>query len=133
LDGVRVVPGEIPTAPLRLAAEVYPHPAMVRLFRLDQIIKYKKGLVRKKRGEFARLQGLLCQFVASEFPFLTLDDATRALLSVPWSKAEEDRLDAFFCAMVGLWHVHHCGRRSEVLGDMATGFILLPHDLRQDV
>ncbi len=34
----------------RWILEVYPHPAMVRLFRLERIIKYKKGTVAQKRG-----------------------------------------------------------------------------------
>ena len=115
----------------RIAAEVYPHPAMVRLFRLPRIIKYKKGPVAARRLEFRRLefrrlQGLLAALLAREFPFLLLDADTNALLATPWTKPVEDRTDALFCALIALWHVHHAGTRSEVLGDLATGFILLP-------
>jgi len=113
----------------RLAAEVYPHPAMVRLFRLPRIIKYKKGPVADRRREFRRLQGLLRDLLAAEFPILTLDAETPALLVAPWSKPVEDRTDALFCALIALWHVHHRGTRSEILGDLATGFILLPSSL----
>jgi len=114
----------------RLAAEVYPHPAMVRLFRLPRIIKYKKGPVAARRLEFRRLQGLLTALLAREFPFLLLDPETNALLATPWTKPVEDRTDALFCALLALWHVHYAGTRSEVLGDLATGFILLPAVLR---
>jgi predicted RNase H-like nuclease len=117
-------------SPLRLVAEVYPHPAMVRLLRLSRIVKYKKGRIAERHSEFARLQGLLVGLLAAEFPYLELDDETRSLLASPWSKGAEDRLDAFFCAIIGLWHLHHRGRRSQVVGDLATGFILLPEDLR---
>jgi predicted RNase H-like nuclease len=110
----------------RLAAEVYPHPAMVRLFRLSRIIKYKKGPVVARRREFRRLQRLLRALLAAECPFLALDADTPALLAAPWSKPVEDRTDALFCALLALWHVHHHGARSEILGDLATGFILLP-------
>jgi hypothetical protein len=113
----------------RLAAEVYPHPAMVRLFRLPRIIKYKKGPVADRRREFGRLQCLLRDLLATEFPILTLDAETPALLVAPWSKPVEDRTDALFCALIALWHVHHRGTRSEILGDLATGFILLPTNL----
>ena len=113
----------------RLAAEVYPHPAMVRLFRLPRIIKYKKGPVADRRREFRRLQGLLRDLLAAEFPILTLDSETPALLVAPWSKPVEDRTDALFCALIALWHVHYRGTRSEILGDLATGFILLPSSL----
>ncbi len=114
----------------RFAAEVYPHPAMVRLFRLPRIIKYKKGPVSARREEFRRLQSFLTALLAAEFPFLALDAETPALLAAPWTKPVEDRTDALFCALIALWHVHHAGRRSEVIGDLATGFILLPADLR---
>lgn len=115
-------------SPLRLAAEVYPHPAMVRLFRLPRIIKYKKGPVAARRREFRRLQLLLTALLAREFPFLAPDADTSALLATPWTKPVEDRTDALFCALIALWHVHHAGARSEVIGDLATGFILLPAD-----
>ncbi len=103
---------------------------MVRLFRLSRIVKYKKGRVEERHHEFTRLQGLLSCLLAAEFPFLVLDHATCALLAARWSKSCEDQLDAFFCALIGLWHVHHGGRRSEILGGITTGFILLPEDLR---
>jgi predicted RNase H-like nuclease len=116
--------------PLRLAAEVYPHPAMVRLLRLPRIVKYKKGRMTERHSEFARLQSLLVGLLSTEFSFLELDEESRSLLKVRWSKSAEDRLDAFFCALIGLWHVHHYGRRSQIIGDCSTGFILLPEDLR---
>ncbi len=114
----------------RLVTEVYPHPALVRFLRLDRIVKYKRGRVAERRREFARLGRLLRGFVARELPFLALDDETRLIFEVPWSKPVEDRLDAFVCALIGLWHVHHEGRRSEVLGDLQTGFLLLPAETR---
>jgi predicted RNase H-like nuclease len=116
----------IENQPPRLAAEVYPHPAMVRLFRLPRIIKYKKGPVAARRLEFRRLQRLIAALLATEFPFLALDADTPALLAAPWTKPVEDRTDALFCALIALWHVHYAGTRSEIIGDLATGFILLP-------
>jgi len=113
-----------------VVAEVYPHPAMVRLFRLDRIIKYKKGRVAEKRIEFKRLQLLMKKSLREQFPFLSLNQETKTLIAESWSKAIEDKTDALFCAMIGLWHVMHQGRRSEVIGDNKTGFILLPEDLR---
>ena len=126
LGELGIVAGTVPDGNRRQAAEVYPHPAMVRLFRLPRIIKYKKGRVGAKRAEFARLQDLMRALLAEDFPWLEPDADTRALLDQPWSKPVEDRTDALFCAMIGLWHLHHQGRRSEVIGDLATGFILLP-------
>jgi predicted RNase H-like nuclease len=115
----------------RLAAEVYPHPALCRLLRLERIVKYKRGPVAARRGEFRRLQWLLGRVLRAELAWVARPVALDALLRTPWSKAVEDRTDALVCALVGLWHVHHAGRRSEVIGDVDTGFILLPEDLRR--
>lgn len=103
----------------RLVAEVYPHPAMVRLFGLARILKYKRGPVDARRLEFRRLQRLLEHCRRAHFAGLVLARATRSLLCSPWSKASEDRTDALFCALIGLWHWRHRGQQSEVLGDLA--------------
>lgn len=110
----------------RLVAEVYPHPAMVRLFGLDRIVKYKKGRVAERRREFRRLQRLLCACLAGEFPEVALPPETRRLLRTPWTKDIEDRTDALFCALIGWRHWRDRGRSSEVIGNLGTGFILLP-------
>jgi predicted RNase H-like nuclease len=110
-----------------MAAEVYPHPAMVRLFEIPRIVKYKRGTVAERRKEFARLQDLLSTLLEHRFPYLTLSEEARSLLQSPWSKRVEDLTDAFFCALIGLWHWKHHGKKSEILGNKRTGFILLPH------
>lgn len=115
--------------PERIVAEVYPHPAMVRLLRLPRILKYKRGPVAARRREFARYQRLMRGLLTAEFGFLEAAPIA-PWLRVRWSKPAEDRLDALFCLLVALWHLHHRGRRSETIGDLATGFILLPEDLR---
>ena len=112
----------------RWVAEVYPHPAMVRMFGLPRIIKYKKGSVAERRKEFQRLQGLMGKLMKRRFPGLTLNQETRSLLKEKWSKPVEDRTDALFCALIGMWHWMHRGKRSEVIGDRKTGFILLPEE-----
>jgi predicted RNase H-like nuclease len=115
------------------AAEVFPHPAMVHLLGLPQIVKYKRkpGRARvESDAEFARLQRLIRESLVVQFPFLALDADTPALLAAPWTKPVEDRIDALFCALIALWHVHYAGARSEIIGDLTTGFILLPADLR---
>jgi predicted RNase H-like nuclease len=48
------------------------------------------------------------------------------LLTTDWSKPVEDKLDAFFCALIGYHHYLHGQGKSEVIGDRQTGFILLP-------
>ena len=110
----------------RLVCEVYPHPAMLRLFGLDRIVKYKKGPVANRRKEFRRLQALLRTCLAEKFPKLKLNDEMTELLTTDWSKPVEDKLDAFFCALIGYHHYLHGQGKSEVIGDRQTGFILLP-------
>ena len=115
------------------AAEVFPHPAMVHLLRLPRIIRYKRKSGRPRvesDAEFRRLQRLTANLMAVQFPFLSTDTATTELLAAPWTKPIEDRTDALFCALIALWHVHHAGARSEVIGDLANGFVLLPADQR---
>ena len=111
---------------MKTVAEVYPHPAMVRMFGLPRIVKYKKGSVAERRKEFRRLQRLLRSCLRKKFPQLKLNPETSALLKEKWSKPVEDRTDGLFCALIGLWHWMHQGRKSEVIGDRKTGFILLP-------
>ena len=112
----------------RLLVEVFPHPATIRFFGLDRIVKYKRGPVAARQGEFARLQGLLRECLRTRFDpgEWVQTPALDALLSAPWTKPAEDRLDALLCALVGYHHWRHDGRRSEVLGDLETGFILVP-------
>jgi len=115
-----------PTPGKKTVAEVYPHPAMVRMFGIPRIVKYKKGSVAERRKEFRRLQGLLKKLLKRRFSGLRMDSETAALLRDDWSKPVEDRTDALFCALIGLWHWKHRGKKSEVIGDRRTGFILLP-------
>jgi predicted RNase H-like nuclease len=115
----------------KTVAEVYPHPAMVRLFKLPRIVKYKKGTVENRKNEFKRLQRLLKKCIRDHFPYLQLDKISHSLLNKTWSKPIEDQTDALFCALLGLWHWRYRGRRSEVIGNVETGFILLPEDLRK--
>ena len=110
----------------RLAVEVFPHPAMIRLLGLSRIVKYKRGPVAARRLEFTRLQGLLRGCLQSSFPELESTPALEEILGATWTKPAEDRLDAFVCALIGLHHWRHHGGRSEVIGDLKSGFILLP-------
>ena len=111
---------------LRLAAEVYPHPALVRFFDLSERIAYKRGPVAARRTEFQRLQALLSVCLKEYFPGVELSAAARALLSTAWTKDLEDQTDALICALIGYWHWHYRGARTQVLGDRETGFFLIP-------
>jgi len=119
--------------PLRRQIEVYPHPATIRLFGLSRILKYKRGPVARRRRALARLQALIQDLLARFTPpVIPSETATRFLGQDPTRlagrahKRHEDGLDAILCALVGLLHWWHGGRRTEVLGDRRTGYIVVP-------
>ena len=117
---------------VRQVVEVFPHPAMVELFRLERTLKYKprKGRALEFRlRELSRYVELLRSLKRWE-PAL----AARALLpEAPIHelrgkalKALEDLLDACFCAYIGLWLWHWGPAGYRLFGDEKEGFILVP-------
>jgi predicted RNase H-like nuclease len=60
--------------------EVYPHPAMIRWFGLERILKYKRGTVAERRREFRRYQSLLHSCLQFRFPELHLGTVGEELL-----------------------------------------------------
>lgn len=113
-----------------LVIEVYPHPAMIRLFKLNRIFKYKKGNITNRVREFRKYQRAFRTFLENTFNDLELNQDAVQLFKVKWSKQDEDKLDALFCGIIGLWHYKYRGKKSEIIGNKKSGFILLPIDLR---
>jgi predicted RNase H-like nuclease len=119
--------------PVRRMIEVYPHPAAVRLFGLPRILKYKRGSARARRRALGRLQALIRDHLARFEPPVVPSEAVARLLGLDpcrlagvAHKRHEDGLDAVLCALVGLHHWWHGGRQSEVLGDLRSGYIVVP-------
>lgn len=119
--------------PLRRLIEVYPHPATLALFDLPHIIRYKKGPAAERGRELQRFQRLLHESLSRVIPPVRIDDAIRGIfdqdpevLRGTARKRREDTLDAIACALVGWIHWWHGAHRSEVLGDLETGFIVVP-------
>jgi predicted RNase H-like nuclease len=110
----------------RLLCEVYPHPATVRWFGLSERLLYKKGRVAERRVHFTTLQQHLVKFMNAELPELRVAQSVQLLLQQSWTKDVEDQTDAVLAALIGYWHWRHQGSRSQVLGDLDGGFILLP-------
>lgn len=112
--------------------EVYPHPAMLRLFGLQRILKYKKGRLDERRAGLERLQGHLQRLVTAGRG-LKSSERLEALLRVKPAerrgqglKELEDLLDAVLCAFLA-WHTWRWGEeQNEVFGDLATGYIVVP-------
>lgn len=126
--GFRHAPSLEPCQPQRFQIEVFPHPAMVHLFQLDRILKYKKGKVAERQAELARLRRLILEVLPTLDPALAIAPAD--LPEVPLRgtalKALEDQLDGLICAYVAahwwLWGLD----RNWVLGDADAGYIVVP-------
>lgn len=116
----------------RLVAEVYPHAAMVELFNLEKIIKYKKGSVSAKRLGLEELRGRLGALTKAE-PRIVMTDALRGLLTANLEKLAgralknyEDILDALFCSYLGYYFWYWGWKRNQLFGDLVSGYILNP-------
>jgi predicted RNase H-like nuclease len=119
-------------APTRTVFEVYPHPAMVALFRLDRTIKYKARPNRSlglRRRELARLRTHLVSLEghkpAMSTPPAVADRDLRTLRGTAF-KHYEDLLDAAVCAYIA-YYAWYWGRQGyQVYGDTTLGYILVP-------
>lgn len=112
--------------------EVYPHPAMVVLFELEQIIKYKKGRVAERRAGLRQLRKHL-QALTARAPGLKESPRLQALLGKDPErlrgrdlKYHEDSLDALFCAYLAYYCWCWGEERNEMIGDLETGYIVVP-------
>ncbi|ACB00236.1 MULTISPECIES: DUF429 domain-containing protein [Cyanophyceae] len=118
--------------PGRYQIEVFPHPAMVRLFQLERIIKYKKGKLGDRRQELQRLVGLIETVLTTLTPQLSLnhlwDDLVQPIPTAKGSdlKEIEDRIDALVCAYVGAYWWYWGQAKNQTLGDHHSGYIIVP-------
>lgn len=118
----------------RYQIEVFPHPAMVMLFGLDRIIKYKKGRLGDRRQELLRLIKYIETILPNLEPSLNINDNElwRELIAdVPTVKGRvlkdiEDRIDAVVCAYVGAYWWYWGSAKNQTLGDRQNGYIIVP-------
>ena len=115
----------------RYQIEVFPHPAIVHLFELNQILKYKKGKVAERRLELLKLRQHIVQDLPQRKPALNLPASThQPIPDIPIKgvdlKAIEDQLDALICAYVAAHWWYWGLERNLVLGDRETGYIVVP-------
>ena len=121
-----------PEAKTRRMLEVYPHPAMVTLFGLNQILKYKPrpGRTYEMRwAEFRRYQTLLRALADGEPPLLLPTEITGRQvegLGRQALKRYEDLLDAVFCAYIALYCWFWGLARCRAFGDLENGYIIVP-------
>lgn len=115
----------------RYQIEVFPHPAIVHLFGLERILKYKKGRLSDRRLELIKLYNYITDILPCLHPplcpwrlggsFLPEIPTTGAAL-----KEAEDKLDSLICAYVAAYWWYWGKQRNLVLGDRTTGYIVIP-------
>lgn len=132
--GWSIDPRDRPAPGRSVAVEVYPHPAMVVLFGLESVIRYKAKPGRdleSLRAAYAVLLGHLERVCG---PLLRLGDSPRwgqlrSTVSTAGRKSElkriEDELDAILCAYLA-WSWANARDRMLLLGDYASGYIVVP-------
>ncbi|MBD1996452.1 DUF429 domain-containing protein [Leptolyngbya sp. FACHB-541] len=118
--------------PGRYQIEVFPHPAMVHLFKLERILKYKKGRLAERRVELLKLHQYIFDILPTLEPALNLStlQGNNSLPEVPQTgrdlKELEDKLDSLICAYVAAHWWYWGIERNLVLGDRTTGYIVVP-------
>jgi len=116
----------------RVMIEVYPHAALVALFDLPTIIKYKKGTVAEKRRGLHQLRGRIAEFSTWRPALRSSEQLDRLLeqrlesLSGSALKQYEDTLDAVVCAYLALYFAAWGLTRNEYFGDAEHGYIMNP-------
>jgi predicted RNase H-like nuclease len=119
--------------PGRYQIEVFPHPAMVHLFQLERIIKYKKGNLAEKKQGLMVLQSYSQKVLSQLTP--TLDgtfppgvDLWKSPLELNGKQLKhlEDQLDSLICAYIGAYWWYWGQARNLVLGNESTGYIVVP-------
>ena len=115
----------------RYQIEVFPHPAIVHLFGLDKIIKYKKGKLADKKKGLQQLRNYLVDVLPQLEPKLTLEQGfilpdIPDTVSLKTLKATEDSLDSLICAYVAAYWWYWGEAKNLVLGDETTGYIIVP-------
>lgn len=127
--GYAHAPTIAPREPGRFQIECFPHPAMLRLFGLPTILRYKKGKVAERRAGLRRLRSLIASHLVTGDPVLATPLQLPELPARGGGaalKRVEDQLDAVVCAYVGAHWWRWGAARNDVLGDREGGYIVVP-------
>lgn len=112
--------------------EIYPHPAIIETFGLEQRLLYKKGSAINKRQGQVNLAKLIRSLEHSKHLKLSLHsdmdeylEPTKILSKAGKAmKQNEDALDAIMCAYIAAnYALNKAGR---VFGDRQNGYIYVP-------
>ena len=124
--GFNHAPTMAPRQTGRYQIEVFPHPAMIQLFGLSRILKYKKGRLAEKRKGLGELRDRILKHLSSHTPSLKLESLPEVPTGGKALKELEDKLDSIVCAYVGAYWWYWGESRGAVLGDRASGYIVVP-------
>jgi predicted RNase H-like nuclease len=131
--GFQHAPAIVPQQLGRFQIEAFPHPAIVHLFQLERILKYKKGRLAERKLELAKLQHYIMEILPTLEPRLSLATLPPAPFQTDLSplsstalKAIEDQLDSLICAYIAAHWWYWGLKRNQVLGDRASGYIVIP-------
>lgn len=108
--------------------EVYPHPSMVVLFKLDNIIKYKAKPKRDynfRYSEFIKYQNCLKKLSPKIEISKEIISKDVKKLKGRALKDYEDLLDSIFCAYIAYYSWTNPDK-CKILGNMEEGYILTP-------
>jgi predicted RNase H-like nuclease/ppGpp synthetase/RelA/SpoT-type nucleotidyltranferase len=110
------------------ALEVYPHAALVALFDLPRILRYKNKRGRdleSLRSELERLMGLVETVVVPSDEWAVLRAAVAGATRKSQLAVVEDQVDAVVCAYVA-WYADRHPDAVTAYGDDETGIIVTP-------
>ncbi|NEP39979.1 MAG: DUF429 domain-containing protein, partial [Okeania sp. SIO2H7] len=113
----------------RYQIEVYPHPAIVNLFKLDRILKYKKGKLADRKEELLKLHRYIMEILPTLEPALEINQLiaeSPPINSMVSLKTFEDKLDGLICAYVAAHWWYWGEEKNLVMGDRSTGYIVVP-------
>jgi pyridoxamine 5'-phosphate oxidase len=123
----------LPQSEGRHQIEVHPPAAAVQLFLLARVIRYRRGTLSERREGLRLLRGLMLDHFPRLFPRLALADLPEIPMQGGELKAMEDSLDSLMSAYVAA-HWWYWGRqRNDVLGDAASGYIVVPRRRTADL
>ncbi len=115
-----------PRKPSRYQIEVFPHPAMIQLFELSRILKYKKGRLAERGQGLGELRGHILEALPQHEPPLLITELPEIPTTGKAMKAVEDQLDSIVCAYVGAYWWYWGCDRNQVLGSQNEGYIVVP-------
>ncbi|WP_084739188.1 DUF429 domain-containing protein [Chroococcidiopsis thermalis] len=81
--GFNHAPEITPQMPGRYQIEVFPHPAIVHLFQLDRILKYKKGKLAERYLELLKLRRHIVDVLSTLEPALVLSQESCQSSEIP--------------------------------------------------